>query len=342
VLPDVTEPDLTLIDLVRLTPEIADKELDEALGQVAERYRKIETLAEGEAAALGDIVVMDFVGSIDGIEFPGGKGENHELELGSGRFIPGFEDQLAGAKGGEKVTVTVDFPADYAAAHLAGKTAHFECSITAVKRKLPAVIDDSLAGEVGMENLEALRTAVREKMTAEYDYLARLKMKKDLLDRLSLDHNFEVPPSMVEIEFQSIWGQFEAQRKRDQEAGTYQPEEGKTEDDHKAEYRDLAVRRVRVGLLFAEIGKNNNIQVTQDELNRAIMAEARRYPGQEKAVIDYYKEHPEAVSSLHVPIYEDKVVDFIFGMAKVTDRPVPALELPALAGMEDEGDEAAA
>ena len=336
VLPDVTAPDITLVELERLTPEISDEELTEALERLAERYRKSETVTDGSAAANGDVVVMDFVGSIDGTEFPGGKGENHELELGSGRFIPGFEEQLVGAKAGDHVQVKVDFPADYAAAHLAGKEALFECDIKEVKRKLPPVIDDSLADEVGMENLDALRTAIREQMAADYGRVARQKMKRDLLDKLSLENVFEVPPSMVEIEFESIWSQFEAEKKRAEEAGTYEPEEGKTDDDYKAEYRDIAVRRVRLGLLLAEIGKSNNIQVAQDEVNRAIMAQARQYPGQEKAVVDYYKAHPEAVNALHAPLYEDKVVDFIFGMAKVTDKPVPAKELPALAGLDDE------
>jgi trigger factor len=336
VLPDVIAPDVTLVELERLTPEISDEELNEALERLAERYRKSETVTDGSAAANGDVVVMDFVGSIDGTEFPGGKGENHELELGSGRFIPGFEEQLVGAKTGDHVQVKVDFPADYAAAHLAGKEAVFECDIKEVKRKLPPVIDDSLADEVGMENLDALRTAIREQMSADYGRVARQKMKRDLLDKLSLENVFEVPPSMVEIEFESIWSQFEAEKKRAEEAGTYEPEEGKTDDDYKTEYRDIAVRRVRLGLLLAEIGKSNNIQVTQDEVNRAIMAQARQYPGQEKAVVDYYKAHPEAVNVLHAPLYEDKVVDFIFGMAKVTDKPVPAKDLPGLAGLDDE------
>ena len=336
ILPDVTAPDITLLELERLTPEISDEELNEALERLAERYRKTETVTDGSAAANGDVVVMDFVGSIDGTEFPGGKGENHELELGSGRFIPGFEEQLVGAKTGDHVQVKVDFPADYAAAHLAGKEAVFECDIKEVKRKLPPVIDDSLADEVGMENLDALRTAIREQMAADYGRVARQKMKRDLLDKLSLENVFEVPPGMVEIEFESIWSQFEAEKKRAEEAGTYEPEEGKTDEDYKAEYRDIAVRRVRLGLLLAEIGKSNNIQVAQDEVNRAIMAQARQYPGQEKAVVDYYKAHPEAVNALHAPLYEDKVVDFIFGMAKVTDKPVPAKDLPALAGLDDE------
>jgi trigger factor len=342
ILPEIAAPDITLVELERLVPEIADEEVDQALTQLAERYRKSETLAEDVPAASGDSVVIDFVGSIDDVEFPGGSGTNHELELGSGSFIPGFEDQLIGAKTGDKVIVTVDFPADYAAAHLAGKTANFACTVNEIKRKLPAVIDENLAETVGMENLEALRTAVREQILGNHGKVARLKMKRDLLDRLSLDYDFEVPPGMVEIEFSSIWEQFEAERKRQQDAGTFEPEEGKTDDDYKAEYRDISVRRVRLGLLLAEIGKSNNIQVTHDEVNRAIMAEARRYPGQEKAVIDYYRANAEAVSALHAPIYEDKVVDFIFGMAKVTDKPVPAKDLAALAGLEDEDDEAAA
>jgi trigger factor len=179
-------------------------------------------------------------------------------------------------------------------------------------------------------------------MQADYAKIARLKMKRDLLDKLSQEHIFDVPMGMVDMEFESIWSQFEAERKRSREAGTFQPEEGKTDDDYKTEYRDISVRRVRLGLLLAEIGKSNNIQVTQDEVNRAIMAEARQYPGQEKVVIDYYKGHPEAVSTLHAPIYEDKVVDFVFGIAKVTDKPVPAKDLPTLAGLEDEDDETAA
>jgi trigger factor len=341
VLPDVTAPDVTLVELERLTPEISEEELTEALTRLAERYRKTEPVTDGSEAALGDVVTMNFSGSIDGVEFPGGKGENQELELGSGRFIPGFEEQLVGHKAGDHVTVNVDFPADYAAAHLAGKAALFECDITALKRKLPPVIDDGLADEVGMENLEALKGAIRDQMMADYGRVARQKMKRDLLDKLSLEHVFDVPPGMVDIEFESIWSQFEAERKRAQEAGTYEPEEGKTDDDYKTEYRDISVRRVRLGLLLAEIGKNNNIQVSQDEVNRAIMAQARQYPGQEKQVIEYYKSHPEAVSTLHAPIYEDKVVDFIFGMAKVTDKPVPAKDLPALAGLDDEEDAAA-
>ncbi len=342
VLPDVTAPDLTTIELERLEPEIADDEIDEALGRLAERYRKTEPVADGEAAAEGDIVVFDFKGSIDGEEFAGGAGTDYELELGSNRFIPGFESQLVGAKAGDKPLVKVSFPSDYGAAHLAGKEAEFACEIKAVKRKLPAVIDDALADEVGMENLAALRDAIKSQIEADYGRLARQKLKRDLLDRLAEKSDFEVPVGMVDIEFDSIWKQFDDEKKRAEEAGTYEPEEGKTEDDIKAEYRDIAVRRVRLGLLLAEIGMKNNIQVTQDEINRAIMAQARQYPGQEKAVVDYYRKNPDAARSLHAPIYEDKVVDFIVGTAKVTAKPVPAKDLPALAGLEDDEDEGGA
>jgi trigger factor len=336
VLPDVTAPDLSTIELERLKPEIADEELDEALGRLAERYRKTETAPEGTEAALGDVVVIDFVGSIDGEEFPGGAGKDQELELGSNRFIPGFEEQLVGAKAGKKVTVKVAFPADYGAAHLAGKDAVFECEVKEVKRKLPATIDDSLADEVGMENLAALRAAIREQMESDYGRIARQKLKRDLLDTLSEKHVFEVPQGMIEVEFDSIWKQYEAELGRAKEAGTYQPEEGKTEDETKAEYKDIAIRRVRLGLLLAEIGMKNNIQVTSDEVNRAIAAQARQYPGQEKAIVDYYRKNPDAMRALHAPIYEDKVVDFIVEMAKVTDKSVPAKDLEALAALGDE------
>ncbi|HVJ51275.1 MAG TPA: trigger factor [Aliidongia sp.] len=338
VLPDVAAPDLGAIELERLKPEIADEEVDEAIGRLAERYRKAEPVAEGEKAAEGDIVVLDFKGSIDGEEFPGGAGTDYELELGSNRFIPGFEAQLVGHAAGDKVTVKVTFPADYGAEHLSGKEAEFACEIKAVKRKLPAVIDDALADEVGMENLQALRDAIRGQIEADYGRLARQKLKRDLLDQLAEKNVFDVPVGMVDIEFDSIWKQFEDEKKRAEEAGTYEPEEGKTEDDIKTEYRDIAVRRVRLGLLLAEIGMKNNIQVTSDEVNRAIMAQARQYPGQEKAVVDYYRKNPDAARSLHAPIYEDKVVDFIVETAKVTDKPVPAKDLPSLAGL-DEDDE---
>jgi trigger factor len=336
VLPDVTAPDLTIIELERLEPEISDEEVDEAIGRLAERYRKSEAIAEGEKAADGDIVVFDFKGSIDGEEFAGGSGTDYELELGSNRFIPGFEAQLVGVGAGESRAVKVAFPADYGAEHLAGKDAEFACDVKQVKRKLAAVIDDALADEVGMENLAALRDAIRGQISTDYGRVARQKLKRDLLDKLAELSAFEVPGGMVDIEFESIWRQVEDEKKRAEEAGTYEPEAGKTEDDIKAEYRDIAVRRVRLGLLLAEIGTKNNIQVSSDEINRAIMAQARQYPGQEKAVVDYYRKNPDAARTLHAPIYEDKVVDFIVEMAKVTAKPVPAKDLPALAGLDDD------
>jgi trigger factor len=342
VLPEIEAPELTTITLERLTPAIEDSEIDESLGRLAENYRKTEPVEEGTPAANGDVVVIDFVGAVDGVEFPGGKGVDQDLELGTGRFIPGFEEQLVGTKVGDHVRIEVTFPEDYGAAHLSGKAAVFETDVKAVKRKLAPVIDDALAEEVGLDNLEALRAAIRERLEADYGRMTRLKLKRDLLDHFAGQFSFDVPAGMVEIEFNQIWQQFEAERERAQKDGTYQSEEGKTDDEIKAEYRSIAERRVRLGLLLAEIGRRNDIEVTQDELNRAITAQARQYPGQEKAVIDYYRSHPEATGSLRAPIYEEKVVDFIVAKAQITDRPVPVKELIAAAEGEDDEAETAA
>lgn len=342
ILPEIEAPDISTIALERLRAEIPDEELDEALQNVAERHRKSEPVTDGSPAALGDIVVIDFTGSIDGEPFAGGGGKDQSLELGTGRFIPGFEDQLVGAHAGDHVSIQVTFPEDYAAEHLKGKAAVFETDVKEIRRKLPAVIDDSLADEVGLENLEALRSAIRDQMTGQYDRVARLKLKRDLLDLLAARYDFAVPQGMVEIEFNQIWRQFEDERKRAQEAGTYEPEEGKTEDDIKAEYRAIAERRVRLGLLLAEIGNHANIQVTQDEVNRAVAAQARQFPGQERQVVEFYQKNPGAVQSLRAPIYEEKVVDHIVEHANVTERLLPPKELVAAAQMDDEDEATAA
>jgi trigger factor len=335
LLPDVEVPDLASITLERLQPDLADEEVDDALKTLAERFRKAEPVEEGVAAETGDVLTIDFTGRIEGEEFPGGKAEGQVIEIGAGKFIPGFEDQLLGAKAGDAVTVNVTFPAEYSAEHVAGKDAVFDVTVTEVKRKAPAVIDDSLAENLGMGDLAELRTVIRERMLADYARAGRQRLKRDLLDLLAQRHSFDVPPGMVEFEFGAIWKQYEEERERAKEAGTYQPEEGDDEEKAKAEYRAIAERRVRLGLLLAEIGKTANILVTQDELNRAITAEARQYRGQEKVVLDYYKKHPEAVQALQAPIYEDKVVDYIVEHASVTDKPLPIKEFLAAAAMED-------
>ena len=342
ILPEIETIDFSGVSLERLKPEIPDTELDEALKSLADRYRETEDVTDGSAAATGDTVVIDFVGSIDGEKFDGGAGTDFSLELGSGRFIPGFEEQLVGSKVGDHVAVKVPVPADYGVDTLAGKDAVFEVDLKGLKRKLPAEVDEKLAETLGLENLEALRGAVREQMEREYAGVARQKLKRDLLDILSERHDFAVPTGMVELEFDSIWKQYEAERDRAKASGAYKEEEAKPDEETKEEYRKIAERRVRLGLVLAEVGRTNNIQVTQDEVNRAVMAQARNYPGQEKAVMDFYRNNPDAAGQLRAPIYEDKVVDFIVDLAQVTEKAVPPKELVALAGLDDDEETAEA
>jgi trigger factor len=281
---------------------------------------------------------MDFVGSVGGVEFPGGSAKDYSLELGSGSFIPGFEDQLIGIKAGEERVVKVDFPADYGAEDLAGKAAEFKVNAKSVKALAEQPIDESLAQAVGLENLQSLRQTVRERIERDYSGIARQKLKRQLLDRLAERHHFTVPAGMVDIELDTIWRQYQAQLERSKQSGAEQTETPKDEAAIKAEYKDIAERRVRLGLVLAEIGSKNNLTVTQDELNRAIAEEARRFPGQERNVIEYYRNNPGAVDGLRAPIYEDKVVDFILELAQVTDKPVSLKELLAM----DEDDDAPA
>jgi trigger factor len=325
VLPDVVPMNFAELKLERLRPEVPDSEIDKALERIAHQQRKHEPAAR--PAAKGDIVVIDFKGSIGGQEFPGGSGQGHRLELGSGQFIPGFEAQLEGAAAGEQRTVEVTFPADYGAADLAGKEASFAVEIKEVREVKPQPIDESLAEAVGMENLAALRDAVRQQIERDYGSIAHQRLKRRLLDRLAEQHHFPVPQGMIDIEFDVIWKQFEAERERARQQGMAEPEEAKNDDALKTEYRAIAERRVRLGLLLSEVGRRNTIQVTQDELNRSLMEEARRFPGQERQVIEYYRNHAAALDNLRAPIFENKVIDYILEIAEVTDRSVAIAEL---------------
>lgn len=336
VLPEFVPMNFAELKLERLRPEVPDQEIDAALERMAKQQRKDEPV--DRAAANGDIVVIDFVGSIDGTQFPGGSAQGHRLELGSGSFIPGFEEQLVGAKAGEHRDVTVNFPADYAAQDLAGKTASFAVDVKEVRGLLPQPIDDSLAEAVGMENLQALRDAVRAQIERDYAGIAQQRLKRQLLDRLAERHEFPVPQGMVDIELDVIWKQFEAERERAKQAGAAQPEEGQSDDEIKAEYRAIAERRVRLGLLLSEVGRNNNITVTQEEINRALGEEMRRYPGHERQVMEFYRKQAGALDNLRAPIFENKVVDYILEIAEVTDRSVAPSEL--LMEEEDEEGEA--
>lgn len=327
VLPEIAPVDFAAIQLERWKPEIPDKEIDQALERIAKQQRKSEKV-EREAKT-GDVVAIDFKGTVEGSAFPGGSAENFMLELGSGRFIPGFEDQLVGSKAGEARTVAVTFPADYGNAELAGKAAEFAVTLREVREPVPQAIDESLAEAVGMENLAELRKAVRERVEREYAAISRSKLKRELLDILAEKQKFPVPEGMLQIEFDQLWREVEAERKRAKDAGEPDPEAGKSDGELKAEYRAVAERRVRLGLLLNEVGRANNITVAPEEVNRAVVERARGFPGQEREVLDLYRNNPQALDSLKAPILEEKVVDFIFEMAKVTDRTVKAEELVA-------------
>ena len=334
VLPDIQPMDFGELKLERLKPEIPEDEVQQALERVAKQQRKSE-VAE-RAAETGDVVVIDFKGSVDGKEFPGGSAEGYSLELGTASFIPGFEDQLVGAKAGETRTVSVTFPADYGAADLAGKAASFEVKVKEVRGLQAQPIDDSLAQAVGMEKLDELRQSVSEQIERNYDELARQRLKRTLLDRLAERHEFAVPQGMVDIEFGAIWRQFEQERVRQKSAGEPEAEEPINEEELKTEYRGIAERRVRLGLLLAEVGRNHNISVTPDEINRSLMDRARQFPGQERRVLEYYRNHPEAIDQIRAPMFEDKVIDFILERAELTERRVPVADL--LKDDEEEGE----
>jgi len=326
-MPEFEPMDFAGIALERWKPEVPDSEVDESLKRLAERQRKDEKV--DRAAEKGDLVVIDFKGEIDGKEFPGGAATDYRLELGSGGFIPGFEDQLVGAKAGEDRTVDVTFPTDYGVADLSGKAAKFAVTVKEVRAFQPQPIDNSLAEALGMENIDELRQTVREQNERQYGDLARQRLKRQLLDQLAKGHDFPVPPGMVDGEFDTIWKQYEFQRERAKESGVTDYNEGKSDEQVRGEFRAMAERRVRLGLLLSEVARRHNITVAQDEINQALVAEARRFPGQERQVVEYYRNEPGAIEGLRAPILENKVVDHILGSAKVSERTVPAADLVA-------------
>ena len=337
IIPEIAAPDFSGLKLEKLVVKATDTEVDEALQRLADQQKSFETAAKSHKAASGDAVVIDFLGKIDGVAFDGGAAEDYQLELGSGSFIPGFEEQLVGVKAGDKRDVKVAFPENYGAKPLAGKDAVFEITVKEVKKPAPVKVDDELATRVGMENLEALKTAIRGQIEQDYASMSRTRLKRSLLDALAEAHSFEVPAGMVDLEFQQIW----AQLKQDIERNG---EEGETVEDldaeAEAEYRSIAERRVRLGLLLSEVGTINNIVIRQEEVNRLIAQEARQFPGQEKMVFEFYQKNPQALAQLRAPLYEDKVVDFILELAKVAEKEV-SREALQKALEEDEGEEAA-
>lgn len=333
LLPEFEITDLKKLKLERLKVDVPDSEIDDALDRLAEQ-RKDSKPAEGKKAVSGDVVVIDFVGKVDGEAFQGGSAEGHHLELGSNSFIPGFEEQLTGVKAGDEVEVKVQFPEQYGAQHLAGKDAVFEVKVQEVRETEAATIDDEFAKGFGEEDLESLRKAIRGQIEQEYGGVTRNKVKRDLLDALAEAHTFDVPEGMVEAEFDMIWKQFEERRKSAPEE-LDEDEKGKSDDDLKAEYRDIAIRRVRLGLVLSQIGTDNKIEVQQDEVTRAIMQEAQRYPGREREVMEYFRKNEEAVNSIRAPIFEDKVVDYILELADVSERSVKPDELASELGVDE-------
>ncbi len=315
-LPAIPEVDLSGIKLEKLVVKADDKAIEEALDNLAGSAKAFEDRKKGSKAKEGDQVVIDFVGKIDGEPFEGGAGEDYPLELGSGSFIPGFEDQLVGAKAGDEVAVKVSFPADYGAKHLAGKEAVFDCTVKAVKAPKAAEIDDELAKRFGAESLEALRGQIAERLEAEYAGAARQVMKRALLDALDKLVTFDLPPSLVEAEAHQIAHQLwhdEHPEEHGHNHGAIEPSE-----DH----NKLAERRVRLGLLLAEIGRKEKVEVTDAEMTQAVLQQARQYPGQERAFFDFVQKNPQMQQQLRAPIFEDKVVDLVFAGAKVTEKDV--------------------
>lgn len=315
-LPEIPEPDLKKVKLERMVAKAEDKDVDEALANLAETAQEFEDRKKGSKAKDGDQVVMDFVGSVDGEEFEGGAADDYPLVLGSNSFIPGFEEQLVGVKAGEAKDVTVSFPEEYQAEHLAGKEALFKCTIKAVKGPVAAKIDDELAQKFGAEDLEALKGQVRERLEAEYAGAARTVVKRSLLDQLDELVSFELPPTMVEVEAKQIAHQLWHEDNPDVQGHDH--DEVEATDEHTR----LAERRVRLGLLLAEIGKRAEIEVTDSEMTQAIMSEARQYPGQERQFFEFVQQNPQMQQQMRAPIFEEKVVDYILELATVKDKEV--------------------
>ncbi len=324
IVPPIELTDFKTIKLTKLTSEVTDAEVDEAVARITEQNKPYSQKGDAEKAAKDDRVVISFAGTIDGKPFEGGSADDSVVLIGSNTFIPGFEDQLIGIGKGETRTLKVTFPAHYMNEALAGKAAEFVVTAKSIETPGTVTVDDEFAKSLGLESLAKLREAVKDRIAREHVAMSRQKLKRALLDELDARHKFEPPPSLVEEEFERVWksvlGEMENEKK------TF-ADEDTTEEKAKAEYRAIAERRVRLGLVLAEIGEKNKITVTEDEMNRAVMERARQFAGQEQRVWDYYRQNPQAVAALRAPIYEEKVVDFLLELAGVTEKKVAREEL---------------
>lgn len=326
LLPEITVPDLGEISLTRLTAEPSAEIIDKALAEIASRHPDLVPVEEDRGAEKGDMLTVDFTGRVDGTAFPGGSGQDMDVEVGGGGFIPGFTEQMEGMRPGETREINVTFPEEYQARELAGKAATFEITAKQLRRRVPPALDDAFAAKLGFESMEKVREAVGDQIRREYAQLSRLRIKRELLDALAARAHFAVPESMLQPEFESIWRRVEADRK---EGRLDEEDKAKDEETLKAEYRAIAERRVRLGLLLSEIGRQNGVQVGAEEMNRAMRAEAARYPGQEAQVIEFFRKNPQMADSLRGPLFEDKVIDYILEHARVEERAVTPEALSA-------------
>jgi trigger factor len=322
IVPPIELTDFKAIKLQRLTADVTDAEVDEALDKIAEQNRPF--VAKVEGAEKGDKVTVSFQGMLDGKPFEGGSGDDAPILIGSGQFIPGFEDNLIGMKAGESRTFDVKFPDSYSAPALAGKDATFNVTASAVEAPGVVTLDDDFAKSLGLESLAKLRDGVKDRLQREHTAASRQKLKRVLLDQLDERHKFEPPPSLVEQEFNTVWGTVDGDLKAQ---GRSFADEGTTEEKAREEYRAIAERRVRLGLVIAEIGEKNNIRVTDEQITAAVVERARQLPGQEQQVWEYYRNNPNALASIRAPIFEEKVVDFLLELAEITEKPVSREEL---------------
>src|ERR1700674_2467722 len=324
IVPAIQLADFKSFSVEKPVAEVTEAEVDDTIKRIAEQNRSFAAKGEGTKAEAGDQVTVSFKGSIDGTPFEGGTGENIQVTIGSSSFIPGFEEQLIGIAVGETRTLKVSFPANYGNAKLAGQPAEFETSASLIEAPQETVINDELAKTLGLESLDKLKEAARQRLAAEFAGATRQRVKRMLLDRLDETHRFEAPPTLVDEEFNLMWNSINAEM---ESGGQTFADEATTEEAAKEEYRKIADRRVRLGLVLSEIGEKNKITVTDDEVSRAVIERARSMPGREKEVWDYYRNNANALAQLRAPIYEDKVVDFILELANVTEKKVTREEL---------------
>ena len=325
IVPEIKLANFKDLKLTKLTSDVADSEIDEGIARIAEQSKPYTPRPEGEKAAKDDRVTISYAGTIDGVAFEGGTGDDAQVLIGSNTFIPGFEDQLIGIGAGETRTLKVTFPAAYGKKELAGKAAEFV--VTAKSIEVPGTVktdSEEFAKSLGLESIAKLRDSVKERVVQEHNAVSRQKLKRALLDELDKGHKFEPPPTMVEDEFDRVWKSVLQELERESKSFA---DENTTEEKAKAEYHAIAERRVRLGLVLAEIGEKNNITVSDDEMNRAIMEQVRQFPGQEQRIYDYFRQNPQAVAGLRAPIFEEKVVDFLLELANVTESKVSREEL---------------